>query len=236
MRRVRPRLSYANVVATLALFLALGGSAVWAANKITSKQIGKGAVKTKNLAKNAVKAKQIASNAVTSAKIKKEAVTAAKLHSGSVTRTQLASGTLAGLQVADFQSASVPGLTTKSFETGGTAIALTGTTSFTPAAGKSYELLVELKGNPVDADGTGPGSCNTFVVVLSNGVPVGEGFISSSESAFPPYNYGPVGGEAVPLGLQSPGQAQTLTARALGDESCGAATTASLRGVVVEFG
>ena len=236
MRRLRPQLSYANVVATLALFLALGGGAVWAANKVTSKQIGKGAVKTKNLAKNAVKTKQIAKNAVTSAKIKKEAVTAEKLLSGSVTRTQLASGTLAGLQVADFQATSVPGLTTKSYETGGTPIPLTGTTSFTPAAGKSYELLVELKGNPIDADGMEGKNCNTYVVVQSNGAPVGEGYIYSSESATPPYNYGPTGGEVVPLGLQSPGQAQTLTALSFGSEGCGAATTASLRGVVVEFG
>ncbi len=63
------RLTYGNIVATLALFLALSGGAVWAANKITSKQIGKGAVKNKNLAKNAVKAKNLAKGSVTSAKL-----------------------------------------------------------------------------------------------------------------------------------------------------------------------
>ena len=53
------------MVATLALFLALGGGAVWAAARSPACQIGKGAVKNKNLAKNAVKAKNIAKNAVT---------------------------------------------------------------------------------------------------------------------------------------------------------------------------
>ncbi len=74
MRRLRSGLTYTNVVATLALFLALSGGAVYAANKITSKQIGKGAVKNKNLAKNAVKNKNLAKNAVTSPKLAKNAV------------------------------------------------------------------------------------------------------------------------------------------------------------------
>ena len=74
MRRLRSGLTYTNVVATLALFLALSGGAVYAANKITSKQIGKGAVKNKNLAKNAVKNKNLAKNSVTSPKLAKNAV------------------------------------------------------------------------------------------------------------------------------------------------------------------
>jgi hypothetical protein len=49
MRPIRSRLTYANVAATLALFLALAGGAAFAADK---------------LAKNSVKAKQIAPNAV----------------------------------------------------------------------------------------------------------------------------------------------------------------------------
>ena len=44
MKRFRPRLSYANVVASLALFLALTGGTVWAANKINGKQIKKGSI------------------------------------------------------------------------------------------------------------------------------------------------------------------------------------------------
>ena len=74
MKSVRRRLNYGNVVATLALFLALSGGVVYAANKITSKQIGKGAVKNKNLAKNAVKNKNLAKNSVTSPKLAKNAV------------------------------------------------------------------------------------------------------------------------------------------------------------------
>ncbi len=54
LRRIRSRLTYANVIATLALFIALGGSS-YAALK---------------LPKNSVKAKQIATGAVTGSEIK----------------------------------------------------------------------------------------------------------------------------------------------------------------------
>ncbi len=47
MKRFRPRLTYANVIASLALFVALGGSAVAAGlakNSVGPNQIKKGAV------------------------------------------------------------------------------------------------------------------------------------------------------------------------------------------------
>jgi hypothetical protein len=100
MKRIWGALSYSNVVATLALFLALSGGVVYAAttlgknsvksanlaaNAVTSRSIAKNAVKAKNLAanavksknltKNAVKAKNLAANAVVEAKIAKESVT-----------------------------------------------------------------------------------------------------------------------------------------------------------------
>jgi len=65
MKPVRARLTYANVIATLALFIALGATSAFAASQ---------------LAKNSVGAKQLKANAVTSAKIKNKAVTAAKLN------------------------------------------------------------------------------------------------------------------------------------------------------------
>ena len=93
MGRARKHLTYGNVVATLALFLALGGGAVLAANKITSKQIGKNAVKNRNLAKNAVKAKNLAKKSVTSAKLAKGAVKNVNVADGAVDFAKLAAGT-----------------------------------------------------------------------------------------------------------------------------------------------
>src|SRR5664279_5186448 len=64
MKKLHGKLTYANVVATLALFLVVAGGTAFAATQ---------------LGKNSVGSKQIKKNAVTSAKIKKEAVTGAKI-------------------------------------------------------------------------------------------------------------------------------------------------------------
>lgn len=67
------RLSYANVAATLALVVAIGGSggAAYAVSKnsVRSTHIVNGQVKTKDLAKRAVKSPKIAPNAVNGSKI-----------------------------------------------------------------------------------------------------------------------------------------------------------------------
>jgi hypothetical protein len=74
---MRPRLSFANVVSVLALFVALGGSAY-----------------AFHLGKNSVGSKQLKKNAVTTAKVKKEAITAAKVKKGTLTGAQINSSTL----------------------------------------------------------------------------------------------------------------------------------------------
>jgi len=61
---IRSKLTYANVVATLALFLALGGGAVAAVT------LSRNSVKSKHIAKGQVKRSDIGKDAVTSAKVK----------------------------------------------------------------------------------------------------------------------------------------------------------------------
>jgi hypothetical protein len=75
-RKVRERLTFANVVSVIALFAALGGGAMAA------------------LAKNSVKAKQIAANAVRAAEIKDGEVKGAEVDEGSL-------GKVASAQSAD---------------------------------------------------------------------------------------------------------------------------------------
>jgi hypothetical protein len=71
---LRKHLTYSNVVATICLFLLLGGGAAIAAGK---------------LGKNTVGSKQLKKNAVTAAKIKKEAVTGGKVKKNTLTGTQI---------------------------------------------------------------------------------------------------------------------------------------------------
>lgn len=240
MKQLRSALTYSNVVATVALFLAVSGGVVYAAsslgrNSVKSKNIAAHAVKTRNLAKNAVKKGNLAANAVTTNKVKKEAITGAKVKAASLTRTNLATGTLAGLQVLDGGAASIPGLTDEA--TAGTAVPLTGTTSFTPATGKSYEILTEIKGTPTDGSSAeGGGACAPFVLILVNGVPFTAAGIYNNNEGTPPFNNEPVGSTSTAVGLQEAGQLQTISATAFGDKDCTSATTASLRVTVVEFG
>lgn len=84
------RLTYANVVATLALCLAVGGASAFAATQ---------------LPKNSVTPKQIKKEAVTTAKIKKEAVTGAKIKADAVTGDKVAAGSI---DAADLKAGTIP--------------------------------------------------------------------------------------------------------------------------------
>jgi hypothetical protein len=83
--RLRGKLTYANVIATLALFMALGG----------------GALAATELKKNSVGTKQIKNKAVTEAKIKNGAVSGGKLANGSVGGAQLQANSINGANVQD---------------------------------------------------------------------------------------------------------------------------------------
>jgi hypothetical protein len=245
MKRARRAFSYANVVGTLALFLALSGGVVYAAgklgkNEVKSQNIAPKAVKSQDLARNAVKNKNLAKNAVKNKNLAKNAVTGAKVRAGTLTRSQLAAGTLAGLQVAEVTSASVPGLATNPNEgegppSPGTPVPLSGTGAFTPAAGKSYELLTELKGNPTDANGTEPEECYAWVTIFANGTPVTNVEIFANANGTPPFNVRTFDTSATAIGLLEAGQPITLTATSHGNPDCGS-TAAALRAVVVELG
>lgn len=79
LRRARSRLTYSNIIATLALFIALGG-------------VSYAAVK---LPKNSVTNKTIKKSAVTSAKIKNKTITGADVKSNTLTGKQINESTLA---------------------------------------------------------------------------------------------------------------------------------------------
>jgi hypothetical protein len=66
---MRQRLTYSNVVATLALFLALGLGGAYAADKIRSKDIAKSAVTSKTIKNKTIKGKDVKDRAITAAKL-----------------------------------------------------------------------------------------------------------------------------------------------------------------------
>jgi hypothetical protein len=105
IRRLRDRLTYANVIASLALFIALGGAAVAAgvaknsvgtkqlkANAVTAAKIKNGAVNSHKLAHGAVVAGKLGANSIASGVLQNESVLAAKLAKNSVTNAAIANG------------------------------------------------------------------------------------------------------------------------------------------------
>jgi hypothetical protein len=82
LKQIRKRLTYANVMSTLAVFLILGGATALAA----SKKIG---------------ANQIKANSIKTGKIVKEAVTAGKIKTGAITESRLADGAVTTNKIAD---------------------------------------------------------------------------------------------------------------------------------------
>ena len=104
MKRLRGKLTYANVVATLALFIALGGASAFAATK---------------LAKNSVGTKQIKNGAITKGKIKNGAVTGSKIDTSTLGAVPTATHATTADSAAHSSSAASATTATNATELGG---------------------------------------------------------------------------------------------------------------------
>ncbi len=199
---VRSRLTYSNVVATLALVLALGGGTVYAASKL-----GKNTVTSKSIKKGAVKSSDIAGSAVTGKKVK----------DGSLEAGDLAAGVIPQLKANVIGSSSagpVTGLTTPMF----VPLPLTGTTTFTPEAGDVTAIAAQARFSIATTNALN--QCSPAVILLVDGKETnifvnpetGENSTSLVKSdgrdAYGPY------------GLLDPGTPETITAQIRGDSDC----------------
>jgi hypothetical protein len=115
------RPSPALVIAILALFLATSGSA-YAASKITTSQIKKGAITQSKIAKKAVSTSKLKTEAVGTAKLKDESVTTDKLGDQSVTTGKLADSAVSAKQFGSIVARDTT--TTVAAASNGTATAL----------------------------------------------------------------------------------------------------------------
>jgi hypothetical protein len=139
MEQLRKRLTFANVMSMIAVFVALGATA------FAATQLPKNSVGTKQLKKNAVTAAKIKKNAVTTAKIKKDAVTGAKVNEatlGTVPSANLANS-LSPLEAVHLVGA--PG--EPAFENGSHNFGSTGPFALNPVGFyKDHEGIVHLQG------------------------------------------------------------------------------------------
>ena len=174
----RPRLTYANVVSTLALFLAMGGGAAYAAGKIHSSDIAGRAVKSANLAPGAVHTSKVSKRAITTGKLAVGAVRSNQIADGVVSSRQIGNGVVApsNLQFPVFYVAS---------PTGGSVPVTDGPSPY-PIADNTWtqnpgqiEVVFGAAAATLAYDGSGPGSCRVFFEVTLNGRQVGGGEVST---------------------------------------------------------
>jgi hypothetical protein len=102
LRSISQRLTYANVMSTFAVFLALGGIS-YAALKLPKNSVGSAQIKT-----GAVTNAKLAKGAVTAAKIKGGSLTGALIAPGSLSSVLFAPGSLTGTQVNASTLGTVP--------------------------------------------------------------------------------------------------------------------------------
>ena len=165
-KRVRDRLTYANLMATVAVFVAFGGGAY---------AVG--------LAKNSVKSKQIKDGAVKTAELGPDSVTSAKVAAGALLASDFANGELpAGARGAEGpQGERGPaGVAGPTGATGAPAAPKATTAHPTPAA----QILTKLTG--VDGPGSGLSAdevdgldSSAFGAVMSSRVSVAQGACES---------------------------------------------------------
>ncbi|HVY78711.1 MAG TPA: hypothetical protein VG898_09425 [Solirubrobacterales bacterium] len=98
MKRIRQRLTYANVMSSIAVFLVLGGASAYAAKKVGSNEI-KG---------NSITTGKVKREAITRGKIKKAAINSSRLAESAVTTPKIANDAVTGDKVKESTLGEVP--------------------------------------------------------------------------------------------------------------------------------
>jgi len=167
----KPRLTYANVVSTLALFLVLGSSAAYAAGKIHSGDIAPGAVHTSDVFKRAIVSGKIGVGAVRSNQIAAGAVGSKQIGAGAVAPSNL--------QFPVFYVVS---------PTGGSAPVTGGSTPY-PLADSTWvqkpgeiDVIFGAAAATLAYDDSGSGSCRVYFEINLNGQQVGGGEVSTGST------------------------------------------------------
>lgn len=178
----KPRLTYANVASTLALFLALSGGVAFAASKIHTDGIFKRAVTSGKLALGAVRSNQIADGAVSARQIANGAVSARQIADGTIGAAQVGAAAIApsNLQFPVFFAASPVGgsLPVPSGELVPYPLSDAG---WTQKPGQLDVVFGGAQGTLARLEGSGE-NCRVFFDVRVNGQQTGAGELSTSST------------------------------------------------------
>lgn len=175
------RLSYANVASTLAIFLALGGGAAYAANEIRSGDLAPGAVHTADMHKRAVTSGKLAVGAVRSNQIADGSVGSTQIADGSVGSKEIGASAVApsNLEFPVFIAATPSGGSVP--VTGGPDPYPLANGTWTQKPGQ-IQVLFGAGAATLAYDDSGSGSCRVFFEIGLNDQQVGGGELSTSST------------------------------------------------------
>ena len=108
MKQIRKRLTYANVMSSIAVFLILGGATAFAAKKIGSNEIMGNSITTGKIKKEAVTRAKIKKAAIDSSKLADDSVTTSKIADAAVTTGKIANDAVTGDKVKESTLSEVP--------------------------------------------------------------------------------------------------------------------------------
>ena len=176
--RIRQRLTYANVMSTIACFVALATGTAYAANTVFSADIVDGEVKAVDLGTGAVTNVKLADGAIGKSKISAGAVENGKIGDGAVGQSKLANGAVVNTKIADgavnsqkIGNDTVTGVDVN--ESSLTGEAIPGTTA------RAYGLVASdgvvsnaknLIGNATALSGVGPPTGGTYCIQLADSI------------------------------------------------------------------
>jgi hypothetical protein len=158
MNSLGDKLTYANVMATIAVFIALGGTG------LAASQLGKNSVGTKQIKKNSVTGAKIKKNAVTGAKVKDQSLTGKDLDLAKLGTVPSANVANSANALAPLEAVHVVGAPGEpQFENGSTSFVKDGPFTYPPVGFyKDHEGIVHLEGF-ANVD-TGPGYVSVFTL------------------------------------------------------------------------
>jgi hypothetical protein len=169
----RPRLTYANVVSTLALFLVLSGGTAFAAAKIRSGDLAPGAVHTSDVFKRAISSGKLAVGAVRTNQIVDGAVGSKQIGTAAVAPSNL--------EFPVFYAASPVGAVAP--VTAGPDPYPIAPSNWTQSPGQIEVIFGAAKATLAYEENSGQGACRVYFEVFLNGQQVGGGEISTSSTS-----------------------------------------------------
>ncbi len=178
MKQIRKRLTYANVMSSIAVFLMLGGATAFAANKIGANQLKANSVKTGKIVKEAVKAGKLAKNAVTTPKIANLAVTTEKIANDAVTGEKANESTFGTVPSANNANTVGGQSVTKVFKT-----LTAGQSNVLVATIAGFTLTASCESSDADVTLTSPSTSGSVLSAEGNGSGEGPIFEYDAEEA-----------------------------------------------------